>query len=268
MSMSKQLLHSTCAGSRVAASVALAFILTTSTSFASPVDEALKLSVQGQRMAKKSQQKIEQLDDNTRKMLLEYRNLQARIQGLEAHNSQLEARVQQDNEKIALLQSELEQINVSRGEIAPMLQQMFTALEQLVDNDLPFQKPMRQQQLKELKGDLGDAGKPLNQHLDHLLQVYEKEYGYGNELVGWQAPLSDEPGSQTVNFLRLGRIALYYQSLDGSKSAWWDNHRKNWQMLDESATGLLAEAIRQANTKTAPAFVTLPISSRMEACCS
>lgn len=242
--------------------------LASSTAIASPVNEAVALSVKGQKTAQKSQKKVEQLHDNTQQMLAEYRELTARIKGLKSHNNQLSSKVEKQTGDIDKLKSELEQIDISRGEITPMLPRLLAALQQLLERDLPFQQSKRFGQLTDLTTRLGDVGMPLNRQLDLILKAYKTEFLYGNELISWKAHLDKDANSQTVAFLRLGRIGLYYQTLDGSKSAWWDDNNKRWNTLGDNHNRLLSKAIKQISAKSTPSFITLPLAARIENCCS
>ena len=48
-----------------------------------------------------------------------------------------------------------------------------------------------------------------------LLEAYQLEQDYGNRIESWRGPLALEGQELSVGFLRVGRVALYYQTLDG-----------------------------------------------------
>ena len=68
----------------------------------------------------------------------------------------------------------------------------------------------------------------------------------------------------TIQFLRLGRSMLYYQTLDAHESGWWNPQTKAWEVLDGSARRPLTQAIAIARQQQAPAVLSLPIKTLAE----
>ncbi|PTT79552.1 hypothetical protein DBR41_21520, partial [Pseudomonas sp. HMWF010] len=80
-------------------------------------------------------------------------------------------------------------------------------------------------------------------------------------LEAWRGELPNEGTSRSVEFLRLGRVMLYFQTLDGHESGWWNPQTRRWQLLDGSARRPLRQAIAIARQEQAPAVLDLPVKT-------
>jgi hypothetical protein len=63
----------------------------------------------------------------------------------------------------------------------------------------------------------------------------------------------------TVNFLRVGRIALVYQSLDESEGGVWNQELRRWELLDSSFRSAIRQGLRIARKQAAPDLILLPL---------
>ncbi|MDZ7826603.1 MAG: DUF3450 family protein [Gammaproteobacteria bacterium] len=62
-----------------------------------------------------------------------------------------------------------------------------------------------------------------------------------------------------VDFLRMGRVALVYQTTDGARSGVWNQEERRWQELDDSYNNSIRSGIRIARQQAAVDLITLPI---------
>ena len=66
--------------------------------------------------------------------------------------------------------------------------------------------------------------------------------------------------ARSVDFLRVGCVGLYYQTLDGSESGFWNGKRGSWEMLDASYRTAVRDGLRIARKQTPPELLTLPVN--------
>ena len=69
----------------------------------------------------------------------------------------------------------------------------------------------------------------------------------------------------TVDFLRFGRIALLYQTLDGMEAGVWDQANRTWEPLDTSYRSAIREGLRIARKQAAPDLIRLPLPAASDA---
>jgi hypothetical protein len=92
-----------------------------------------------------------------------------------------------------------------------------------------------------------------------LLEAYQLEQDYGGTIAAWRGPLQFQGEQLSVEFLRLGRVALYFQSLDGKTSGYWNAQQDAWLALDADFNRSMAQAMRVAKNMTAPQLLQLPL---------
>ena len=63
----------------------------------------------------------------------------------------------------------------------------------------------------------------------------------------------------TVNFLRVGRIALVYQALDESEAGVWNQRSRRWEPLDGSFGSAIRDGLRIARKQVAPDLIRLAL---------
>lgn len=215
--------------------------------------------------AAQSQKKINQLDDHTRKMLEQYRSAKRQTKTLLTYNSHLDTLVSsQEQEKLSLTQ-QLEQIETTQREIVPLIINMQKGLEQFIELDLPFLPKERQQRINKLKAMMSRADVTTAEKFRRLIEAYQIENNYGNTIEAYRGNIQLEDQESSVDFLRLGRIALYYQRLDGSETGFWNQDEKHWEKLDSSHTHAIRQGLRIARKETAPNLLTLPLRAATEA---
>ena len=64
---------------------------------------------------------------------------------------------------------------------------------------------------------------------------------------------------KTVDFLRVGRIALVYQTLDGEETGVWDPNALEWTILDDSYRTPIKQGLKIARKQSAPDMIHLPL---------
>lgn len=228
---------------------------------AAPLDAAL---VESQRLAaeaKASQARIEQLDDASRAMLGEYRNALQQAEALKGYNVQLRELVAAQREELAGYQRQLDGIERTQETVTPQMRRMVEVLGQFIAADLPFLPEERSDRLAQLQELLPRADVSLAEKYRRILEAYQVESDYGRTLEAWRGELTSEDGGRSVEFLRLGRTMLYYQTLDGHESGWWSPHSGSWQTLDGDARRPLRQAIAIARQEQAPELLNLPVTT-------
>lgn len=212
-----------------------------------------------QENAIQAQKKINQLDDVTRKILRDYRTVTRETESIEAYNQQLKRLVDSQQQLLTNLKKQIDGISVTEREIVPFLLHMLDTLENFVALDLPFLKEERANRLKQLRALMNDADANLAEKYRRLMEAYLIETDYGNTLENTQGQLSAED-PRTVEFLRLGRLELYYLSLDGKQAGRWDRKTKSWQILGSEYIPAIQQGIRVARKQMAPQLLNLPVS--------
>ncbi|GIZ11693.1 DUF3450 domain-containing protein [Pseudomonas sp. NCCP-436] len=244
--------------------LAVALTLASGSLMAAPLDEALDESQRLAAEAKASQGRVAQLDDDSREMLSEYRNALQQAEALKGYNSQLRELVAAQREELESYRKQLDGIERTEEAVSPLMVRMVDVLGQFIAADLPFLAEEREDRLAQLQDLLPRADVSVADKYRRIIEAYQIESDYGRTLEAWRGQLpaaEGESDGRSVEFLRLGRSMLYYQTLDGHESGWWSPQAQAWQVLDGSARRPLSQAIAIARQQQAPDVLNLPIKT-------
>lgn len=203
---------------------------------------------------KQSQMAIEKLDDQTQQLLNEYRQLRAETDQLALYNRQMTSIVNsQEQELVSLARQILEIERTERG-ILPLMSRMLDSLEQFVQLDTPFLTQERSTRLALLQDLLLRADITVSEKFRRVLEAYQIEVDYGRNIEAYRAQLD----GISYDFLRIGRLALYRLSNDGSQ-AWVWHPQQQWLALDQDYLRDLRKALKVAQQTAAPELLVVPL---------
>ncbi|MEZ5503842.1 MAG: DUF3450 domain-containing protein [Halioglobus sp.] len=226
---------------------------------AAQVKDSLDVVSGSNNSAAASQKKIDALAAQSRALLEEYRRLQDGADYQAAYTRELEELDKTQREQITRLQGEIDQAAITRQRIVPLMRSMADALEQFVVLDLPFHHEERINGVLLLKRRLNEPELSVSAKFRLLLEAYQLELDYGNKLEAWRGPLQWEGKELSVEFLRVGRVALYFQTLDGQTSGYWSAAQKDWAQLAPEYNRDLAQGLRVARNLVAPQLLQVPM---------
>ncbi|MFV0478377.1 MAG: DUF3450 domain-containing protein [Parahaliea sp.] len=226
---------------------------------AQTIQDSLNVVSSTNREAGHSQLKIDKLSRETRLLLEEYRNLQDSNEYQQAYTRELEHTNTTQLARIELLQQQIAQARITRQRILPLMRSMADALETFVVLDLPFHQEQRVSAILQLKQRLDNPELSVVARFRLLLEAYQLEQNYSASIEAWRDSLQLQGETVSVEYLRLGRAALYYQTLDGEHSGYWQQKNQSWLTLDKSHNRRLAQALRIARNQTAPQLLELPL---------
>ena len=210
--------------------------------------------------AKASQERVNEIDDETQKLLTAYRTALAEQASIEAYSAQLKLQVDSQEQDLASIQRQLDEIETTSREILPLMQRMLDTLDQFVALDVPFLLDERRKRVATLKTVMNRADVTISEKYRRILEAYQIEMEYGRTLEAYEGRVGEEAEARTLQFLRLGRIALLYQTLDGKETGYWDNEKRDW-VVDPHYEHAFKEGIRVAKKMGAPDLMIVPVAA-------
>jgi hypothetical protein len=148
--------------------------------------------------------------------------------------------------------------------MTPLILRMLENLEKFVALDVPFLPEERQQRLLKLKAMILKADIKRAEKFRRIIEAYQIENEYGNTIEAYKDEIELEGAKIPVDILRLGRVGLYYQRLDGAESGHWDKTKKSWQPLSDSYDTKIHKGLAIARKEMAPELLTLPVFAAEE----
>lgn len=230
-------------------------------SAADPVGQAVDAAIDGTRADKASQQRVNQVDDQTRELLERYRSALWQSQQLNVYAKQLEElTAAQDGEKESL-QRQLAEIERTERELLPLMLRMVDTLEKFIGEDLPFLPTERKERVDNLKRLMADPEAGVAEKFRRILEAYQIEADYGRSLGAERTEIDN----RVVDVLRIGRTQLYYLGMDGKEAGYWDAEAGKWLELDRRYVAGLRQGLKIARETTAADLLVLPMPAAARA---
>lgn len=203
-----------------------------------------------------AQSRINNLNDQTDGLTGQYRTVINEIESLRAYNKQLEAVVNDQRVQISSIEEQMTRLEQTNRGVVPMIIEMVDALGQLVEADIPFKKEERLERVADLQDLLGKSDVSTSEYYRKVTEAYGIELDYGSSVESYQGEL---PDGKQVDFLRVGRTTLVYQTLNQEVSGWWNPAIGNFEQLDKRYNAEIKEAIRVAKKQASPNLTGLPV---------
>ena len=234
-------------------------LLSSGPSVASQLDKAINAAVLAQANGSKTQKSIDKVTDETVILLERYRATMAQVDALRSYNTQLEELLQSQANEHDALQAQIAGITTTGREMVPLMQDMLGALEQFIELDVPFLQEERSARLKGLKEVMGRADVTHSEKFRRILEAYQIENEYGRTIETYQASLAKTDNPRTVQFLRVGRVVLVYQTLDGQESGVWNQKTRSFEVLSSEYARAISKGMRIALKQAPPDLLRLPL---------
>lgn len=223
------------------------------------LDKAVDTQVQAQQEQVKSQQKINTLTDETRDMVQEYRATIRKSDSLQTYNAQLAKLVKEQNTSLGSIQRQLDNAEETQRSIVPLMLKMIETLEKFVDLDMPFLLEERQQRVAALKDMMDRPEVSLPDKYRRIMEAYQIEMEYGRTIESYKETVEVNGKDYTVDVLRIGRLLMAFQTLDGELSGSWNKVTKKWEILPDSYNRHIQSGLKIAQKQAPPDLIQLPV---------
>ena len=206
-----------------------------------------------------SQKRIDDISDTTETLFAKYSNTLKQIDSIRVYNSQMRELIASQEMELASLQSQLDQVEVVGRSVMPLMLKMIDAYEALVELDLPFLLDERSKRITDLRKLMKRSDVTSAEKYRRIMEAYQIENEYGRTIEAYRSTLDLQGREATVDFLRFGRIALVYQTPDGTEAGVWNHEKKTWEPLDPRYRGAIRDGLRIARKQAAPDLIRLPL---------
>ena len=211
--------------------------------------------------AKDSQTRIDKLDDEAQKLLAEYRYVTRETTSLKRYNQQMERQISSQLSEMESIRNQLEQINDVSREVIPMMLRMIDTLDKFIELDIPFLQEERSMRVAALHEIMDRADVSTSEKYRRIVEAYQIEMEYARTIEAYQAELNAGSQTRTVDFLRIGRVALMYQTLDGEETGFYNTETGQWATLGGEYENPVRNGLRIARKQAAPNILTVPVAA-------
>ncbi|MAG30688.1 MAG: hypothetical protein CL908_07345 [Deltaproteobacteria bacterium] len=244
--------------------VTAVMVAASGTAVAQQLDAPIEERVRGNESGVESQKRVEEIASATDSLIAEFRLTNKKIESLQIFNRQLSQVIESQNEELASLQRQIDDVEEVGRAVTPLMLKMIDALDKFVALDIPFLAEERKDRVDSLRvlmrrSDVADA-----ERYRRILEAYQIESDYGRTIDSTSGTVPKNGEEVPVDFLRIGRIGLLYQTRDGEEVGVWkrndDGRGGEFVQLDRSDYGnWISEGLRVAKKQAAPQLIRVPL---------
>ncbi|MCZ6500727.1 MAG: DUF3450 domain-containing protein [Gammaproteobacteria bacterium] len=207
----------------------------------------------------RTQTRIGQLDDQTTEIRGDYRVTIQELDRIQIYNGHMQTLVNSQQTEIDRITTELENIVVVEQGIIPLMGGMIDTLDQFVRLDIPFNLEERKNRIDMLRTNMDSSELTISEKFRQIMNAYQIETSFGKDTEATVGPLDINGEVREVNFLRVGRILLAYQTPDRADTGFWNKNTRQWEALGDEYRKPISEGLRIANKQAAPDLLKLPV---------
>ncbi|EDY82573.1 hypothetical protein VDG1235_2196 [Verrucomicrobiia bacterium DG1235] len=225
------------------------------------IEQAVDTVVEREGDAIQTQSKIEALSDQTDTLESEYKAVIRELEVVNRYNDQMKQIIDSQKSEIAIIESDLAKLQDTQREIVPLLLRMIEALDQFVEADTPFLINERQGRVAELKELMNRGDISIAEKYRKVFDAYQQENNLARNIEATTGNVNYKGEDRTVNFLRVGRVAFFFKSLDGNLIARWDTKTSDWTVVEDDSEKLsILTAFKIARKEIPVDLLVLPVT--------
>lgn len=220
---------------------------------------AIKTKLKTQEQAIESQKKVDQLSEKTKTMLEKYQDAIYKIDNLKSENDLLSNSIIQQQKQLNITYRQLNNIEKIQSSIIPLMLKMIDSLEMFINLDMPFLLKERQQRIANIKKIMAKSELSLPDKYQRIMEAYQIEIEYGRNIESYTEEITIDNKPYTVDILKIGRLLMVFQTLNGKLSGVWNKSSNKWEELSSKYTYSIKKGIQIAKKQSPPELIKLPI---------
>lgn len=229
---------------------------------ASTLDQIHSTEAKRTVAAQDSQKRIDRVSDQTTSLLQKYQTELKLIEDLKVYNAKLDIQIAHQEKNLASLNKSIHEVTEIQRRILPLADRMLEGLEEFVALDMPFLRDERDRRLSQVRKNLDRSDLTVAEKFRQVLEAYKIENQYGRKIESYLDTVTINGSERDVEILRVGRIALLYQTTDQEVTGAWDADRREWVELDSGDyRSAVRQGLRMAKKQASIDIMELPISA-------
>lgn len=220
------------------------------------VEQPVRQSIDTRQSAQKE---VDQWRGDKDRLTARFELLQQETKDLKVHREELQSSVAATETRLGDKKQQLAEIARITSEIAPFLDELFGQLQEVRSQGPPFLQDERQARSEKLQDMMTDPSVTVGEKYRRLMEalLVEAEYGFTTEVYQEHIALG---GSATlVDVFRLGRLNLFYLTLDQSQCGFYNVAAKTWEPLAETHLRTIKTAVAIAAKRQPVELLSLPL---------
>ncbi len=225
------------------------------------LDDSLFVQSSSDLNSKGSQAVVSDLSDETQDLLGQYRLVLQQIDRLIAYNDYVERLIVDQEAQIKDIREQLDQFALIERGIVPLMLDSIDTLDKFIDLDVPFLLEERKARVARLRTIMNLSDVTVSEKYRQIMDAYQIETTYGRDIEAYTGLLEIGGVSRQVDFLRIGRTSLTYQTPDQEETGFWNKQDKQWEKLPNKYQNYVTQGLRVARKQVTPNLLELPIEA-------
>ena len=225
------------------------------------LDDTLFVQRSSNLGSKDSQIIVSNLSDETQDLLGQYRLVLQQIDRLIAYNDYVERLIVDQEAQITDIRKQLDQFALIERGIVPLMLDSIDTLDKFIDLDVPFLLEERKARVARLRTIMDLSDVTVSEKYRQIMDAYQIETTYGRDIEAYTGLLEIDGESRQVDFLRIGRTSLTYQTPDQEETGFWNKQTGQWEKLPNKYQNYVTQGLRVARKQVTPNILELPIEA-------
>ena len=225
------------------------------------LDDSLFVQRNSDLGSKDSQAVVSDLSDETQVLLGQYRLVLQQIDRLIAYNDYVERLIVDQEAQITDISKQLDQFALIERGIVPLMLDSIDTLDKFIDLDVPFLLEERKARVARLRTIMNLSDVTVSEKYRQIMDAYQIETTYGRDIEAYTGLLEIDGVSRQVDFLRIGRTSLTYQTPDQEETGFWNKQDRRWEKLPNKYQNYVTQGLRVARKQVTPNLLELPIEA-------
>ena len=225
------------------------------------LDDSLFVQSTSDLNSKGSQAVVSDLSDETQDLLGQYRLVLQQIDRLIAYNDYVERLIVDQEAQIKDIREQLDQFALIERGIVPLMLDSIDTLDKFIDLDVPFLLEERKARVARLRTIMNLSDVTVSEKYRQIMDAYQIETTYGRDIEAYTGLLEIGGVSRQVDFLRIGRTSLTYQTPDQEETGFWNKQDRRWEKLPNKYQNYVTQGLRVARKQVTPNLLELPIEA-------
>jgi hypothetical protein len=225
------------------------------------LDDTLFVQRSSDLGSKDSQMIVSNLSDETQDLLGQYRLVLQQIDRLIAYNDYVERLIVDQEVQITDIRKQLDQFALIERGIVPLMLDSIDILDKFIELDVPFLLEERKARVARLRTIMDLSDVTVSEKYRQIMDAYQIETTYGRDIEAYTGLLEIDGERRQVDFLRIGRTSLTYQTPDQEETGFWNKQAGQWEKLPNKYQNYVTQGLRVARKQVTPNLLELPIEA-------
>ena len=228
------------------------------------IDEAINLVERKFDDSVRQQEELDRLANASNSLETEFRGENDALEALLVLNAELRASIVRQERQIVQLDEAIAAVEAITRGVPLLTQKMLASIESFIEKDIPFNLDERRRRVEFARDALTNPDVSIAERFRQVLVLYQSEMAAGRTNETYDDTITFDGRDIDVKVVRIGRVALLFQTTDRRITGAWDNDPavRDWVELPAGDYRTAVQrVIRIAEQLDAPDIIELPVKA-------